>query len=53
MKLQIGTTLVYFTWLAPPALYMSHSLHLSHSCEAELVSASYVQPPADTHAMSQ
>ena len=28
---------------------MSHSLHLSHSCETELVSASCVQPPADAH----
>ena len=28
-KLQIGTALVSFTWLAPPALYMSHSLHLN------------------------
>lgn len=31
--LQTGTPLLYSTWLAPPALYMSHSLHICH-CNA-------------------
>lgn len=44
-KLQIGTALVSFTWLAPPALCMSHSLHL-HPPQWELPLMS--EPPEDS-----